>query len=145
MSWKHGRRRASAARVSAAIKSALAGVCERPKDRAGVLVHDLTNVHGDGEQEDQKEKVDAKEGVQESAQSFWRKHVEVHPDKGDDGEDGEHANDNARGAFGPVSGCEGLLDEGEFRVGIFGVGLLVFGAHAGFLSEVRYLRRVVTP
>jgi hypothetical protein len=38
-----------------------------------------------------------------------------------------------------------LLDEGEFRVGIFGVGLLVFGAHAGFLSEVRYLRRVVTP
>ena len=71
--------------------------------------------------------------------------MEVHPDKNDDGEDGEHANDNARGAFGPVGGCEGLLDKGEFRVGIFGVWLLVFGAHAGFLSEVRYLRRVVTP
>ena len=55
------RRRASAARVSSALKSALAGVGERPKDRAGVLVHDLTKVHGDGEQEDQEEKVDAKE------------------------------------------------------------------------------------
>ena len=55
------RRRASAARVSSAIKSALAGVRERTKDCAGVLVHDLTNVHGDGEQENQKEKVDAKE------------------------------------------------------------------------------------
>ena len=55
------RRWASAARISSAIESAQAGVGERPKDRAGVLVHDLTNVHGDGEQEDQKEKVDAKE------------------------------------------------------------------------------------
>jgi hypothetical protein len=53
-------RRASAACVLSAIKSALAGVGERPKDCAGVLVHDLTKVHGDGEQEDQKEKVDAK-------------------------------------------------------------------------------------
>ena len=43
------------------IKLALAGVGEGPKDRAGVLVHDLTKVHGDGEQEDQKEKVDAKQ------------------------------------------------------------------------------------
>ena len=79
------------------------------------------------------------------AQVFWREHVQVHPDKDDDGEDGEHANDDAGGAFGPVGGCEGLLDEGEFRVGIFGVGLLVFRAHAGFLSEVRCLRSVVTP
>jgi len=71
--------------------------------------------------------------------------MEVHPDKGDDGEDREDANDNARGVFGPVGRCEGLLDEGEFRVGIFGVGLLVFGTHAGFLSGVRLLRRVVTP
>jgi len=55
------RRRPSAARVSSAIKSALAGVGERREDRAGVLVHDLTKVHGDGEQEDQKEKVDTKE------------------------------------------------------------------------------------
>ena len=54
-------RRASAACVLSAIKSALAGVGERPQDCAGVLVHDLTKVHGDGEQEDQKEKVDAKE------------------------------------------------------------------------------------
>ncbi len=71
--------------------------------------------------------------------------MEVHLDEGDDGEDGEHANDNAGGAFGSVGGGEGLLDEGEFRVGIFGVGLLLFGTHAGFFSEVRCLRRVVTP
>ena len=56
----------------------------------------------------------------------------MHPDKGDDSEDGEHANDNAGGAFGPVGGREGLLYEGKFRVGIFGVGLLVFASHAGF-------------
>ncbi len=71
--------------------------------------------------------------------------MHVHPDKNDDRENGEHADDNARVTFRPVGGCEGLLDEGEFRIGIFRVGLLVFGAHAGFLSEVRYLRRVVTP
>ena len=76
-------------------KSALADVGELPQDCAGVLVHDLTNVHGDGEEENQKEKVDTKEGVQESAQGFWWEHVEMHPDKGDDGEDGENANDNA--------------------------------------------------
>jgi hypothetical protein len=35
-----------------------------------------------------------------------------------------------------------LLDEGDFGVG---VGLLWFGAHAGFLSAVRCLRRVETP
>ena len=54
------RMRASAARISIEIKSALTGVGERPKDRAGVPVHDLTKVHSDGEQDDQKEKVDAK-------------------------------------------------------------------------------------
>jgi hypothetical protein len=41
-------------------KSALPGVGERPKDSAGALVHDLTKVHGDGEQEYQKEEIDAK-------------------------------------------------------------------------------------
>lgn len=69
MTWKRARTRASAARASSK-KSALAGVGEGPKDRPGVLVHDLTKVHGDGEQEDQKEKVDAKERVQESAQGL---------------------------------------------------------------------------
>ena len=71
--------------------------------------------------------------------------MDVHPDKHDHGEDGEHADDNARGAFGLVGFRKGLLDEGEFRIGVFGVGLLRFGAHAGFLSAVRCLRRVVTP
>jgi hypothetical protein len=42
-------------------KSALPGVGERPKDSAGALVHDLTKVHGDGEQEYQKEEIDAKD------------------------------------------------------------------------------------
>jgi hypothetical protein len=55
------RRRASAARVSSSMKLARAGVGEGAKDGAGVLVHDLTKVHGDGEQEDQEEKVDAKQ------------------------------------------------------------------------------------
>jgi hypothetical protein len=60
MSWKHEKKAGFGGRVSSATKSALAGVGERPKDCAGVLVHDLTKVHGDGEQEDQK-KVDPKE------------------------------------------------------------------------------------
>ena len=114
-----GKKRASEARASSVIKSALACVRESPKDGARVPVHNLTKVHGDGEQEDQKEKVHSKDRVQQSAQRLWRKHAEVHPDKDDDGEDGEHANDDAGGAFGPVRGCEGLLDEGELRVRIF--------------------------
>jgi hypothetical protein len=48
-----------------------------------------------------------------------------------------------------AGGCwrapEWMASTPTFRVGIFGVGLLVFGAHAGFLSEVRCLRRVETP
>ena len=42
-------------------RSALPGVGERPKDGAGALVRDLTKVHGDGEQEHQKEEIDAKD------------------------------------------------------------------------------------
>ena len=41
--------------------SALASVVEGPKNSAGVLVHDLSKVHGDGEKKDKEEKVDAKE------------------------------------------------------------------------------------
>ena len=71
--------------------------------------------------------------------------MEVHPDEDDDGEYGEHANDDAGSAFGTVSGGESLLDKGDFGVGVFRVRLLMFGTHAGFLSEVRCLRSVVTP
>jgi len=71
--------------------------------------------------------------------------VEVHPDKDDNDKDRKHPNDDAGGALGLVGFCEGLPDEGEFGVGLFGVWLLGFGAHAGFLSTVRYLRRVATP
>jgi hypothetical protein len=45
--------------------------------------------------------------------------MHVHPDENDDGEDGEHANDDAGGSFRPVGGGQGLLDKGEFCVGIF--------------------------
>ena len=55
------RRRASAARASCALNLAWAGVGEGPEDSAGVPVHDLTEVHGNSEQEDQEEEVDAKE------------------------------------------------------------------------------------
>ncbi len=61
MSRNHESRRASAARVSSAVRLALAGVGERPKDCARVLVHNLTKVHGDREQEDQEEQVNPKE------------------------------------------------------------------------------------
>ena len=61
MNREHKRRRASEARLLFAIWSALAGVGEGPKNCAGVLVHNLTKIHGDGEQEDQEEEVNAKE------------------------------------------------------------------------------------
>jgi len=50
-----------AAHLLIAIHSALACVGEGPKNGAGVLVHDLSKVHGDGEKEDKEEKVDAKD------------------------------------------------------------------------------------
>jgi hypothetical protein len=50
-----------ARRPALLLRSALPGVREGPKDCPGVLVHQLTKVHGDGENEDQKEQVNAKE------------------------------------------------------------------------------------
>ena len=96
------------------MKLVLASVGEGPEDGAGVLVHDLTKVHGDGEQEDHEKKVDPKEWMQESSQGFLRKHVKVHPDKGDDSKNGEHADDDSGGALGSVGGLQGSLDEGDF-------------------------------
>jgi hypothetical protein len=55
------RKRASEARASSAMNLARTGVGEGPEECAGVLVHDLTKVHGDGEHDDQEEEVDAKE------------------------------------------------------------------------------------
>ena len=55
------KRRAAAARLSSSRKLARAGFGEGPESGADVLVHDLTKVHGEGKQEDQEEKVDAKE------------------------------------------------------------------------------------
>jgi hypothetical protein len=56
--------------------------------------------------------------VQKPGLVVWA-HMHVHPDENDDGEDGEHANDDAGGSFRPVGGGQGLLDKGEFCVGIF--------------------------
>ena len=85
----------------------------------------------------------------ESAQGFWREHVEVHPKI--------KAATTARMASTPtimpggapsdsVGGLRGLAGRRRVPRWYFrSWGLLVFGAHAGFLSEVRHLRRVVTP
>ena len=55
--------------------------------------------------------------MQKLTEIFRREKMVVHPDKDDDSQSGEHANDDARGACGPVGVCEGLLDKGEFGVG----------------------------
>jgi hypothetical protein len=54
------RRLVLVARASSAMKLARAAIGKGPEDGAGVLVHDLTKVHGDGEQEDEEKEVDAK-------------------------------------------------------------------------------------
>jgi hypothetical protein len=99
-------------------------------------------VHGDGEEKDKEKEVDAKDGLQEASEGLGREHVQVHPDEDDDGQEREHADDDAGGAFGAVGVGQGLLNEGVFGVGISGDW---FGAHAGFLSVRRCLRRVETP
>ena len=61
MNQKYREKAGLSARASSAMKLVLASVGEGPEDGTGVLVHELTKVHGDGEQEDQEKKVDAKE------------------------------------------------------------------------------------
>jgi hypothetical protein len=41
--------------LSYAVKLAATGIGKRPKDNAGALIDDLTKVHGQGENHDQKE------------------------------------------------------------------------------------------
>ena len=142
----HGRQRGPGrSALSYALKLAVASVGKRAKEDASVLIYGLTKVHGEGENNDKKEEIDAKERMQKSAEGFWREHVEMHPYESDDGKNAKHDDDGSGEAFCPVCGCKGLLDEGDFGVRIFGVGLLGFGAHAGFLSKVRCLRSVATP
>ena len=54
------RTRASGARALSAKKLTRPGIGKGPEDGAGVLVHDLTKVHGDGEQDNEEKQVDAK-------------------------------------------------------------------------------------
>jgi hypothetical protein len=107
------------------MKLVLARVGEGPEDGADVLVHDLTKVHGDGEQEDQ-EKSSTRGNECRSPPSFWREHVKVHPDEGDNG---EHADDDS------------AISELVFsELGCWCSGLMLVS-----FAEVRCLRRVVTP
>ena len=59
--------------------------------------------------------------MQEGAEIFWKEHVDGHPDECGDRKEGEHGDDDAGGLLGTIGGGEGLLDEGEFGVGV-GVG-----------------------
>lgn len=43
------------------LKLAVAGVGKRPKENAGILIYGLTKVHREGENNDKKEEIDAKE------------------------------------------------------------------------------------
>ena len=128
--------------LSFAVKLAVAGVGKSSKDDASTSIDHLTNVHSQRENKDEKEQIDAQQRMQQSTEAFRREHVVVHPDEDDYGENAEHDDNDSGVAFGSVCGGEGLLDESEFGVCIFRVG---FGAHAGFLSIVRCLRRVATP
>src|ERR1700722_2169048 len=146
MSWRYEENENSAGPPgSSATKLARARIGKCPQDCAGVLVHHLAKVHGDGEEDDEKKEVDAKKRMQEAAEVFWREKMHVHPDECGDSQNGEHADDDARTALGLVGVCESSLDKGEFRIDVFGVRLLRFRAHAGFLSKVRCLRRLETP
>jgi hypothetical protein len=101
------------------VKLAVARVGKRPKDDASVFIDGTPKIHGEGENNDKEEEIDAKQRMQQPTQSFWREHVEVHPDEGDDGENAKHDNDDSREAFRPVCGRKGLLDEGDFGVSYF--------------------------
>ncbi len=50
--------------LSSAMKLAVAGVGKRSKDGARALIDRLTNVHGEGENNDEKEEIDAKQRMQ---------------------------------------------------------------------------------
>jgi hypothetical protein len=61
----HGRQRGPGrSALSSEVKLAVAGVGKRPKEDAGVLIYGLTKVHGEGENNDEKEEIDAKERMQ---------------------------------------------------------------------------------
>ena len=50
--------------LSSAVKLAVAGVGKRPQDGAGALMDYLTYIHGEGENKDEKEQIDAKQRMQ---------------------------------------------------------------------------------
>ena len=63
--------------------------------------------------------------------------MQVHPDKNDHSENGEHPDDDARRAFGPVGGCECLLDEGNLPGGVYVI--LLGSVHVLVLTYVQQL------
>ena len=50
--------------LSSAVKLAVARVGKRPKDDAGVFIDGMPKIHGEGENNDKKEKIDAKQRMQ---------------------------------------------------------------------------------
>jgi hypothetical protein len=65
MNQMHGLQRGPGrSALSCAVKLAVAGVGKRPKDDASVLIYGLTKVHGEGENNDEKEEINAKERMQ---------------------------------------------------------------------------------
>lgn len=50
--------------LSSAVNLAVAGVGKRSQDGAGALMDHLTHVHGEGENNDEKEEIDAKQRMQ---------------------------------------------------------------------------------
>ena len=48
----------------------VAGVGQRPQDDAGVFTDGTPNIHGEGENNDEEEEIDAKQRMQQSAEGF---------------------------------------------------------------------------
>jgi len=90
-----------------AVKSTRACVGDGPEDGPGVVVDHLAKVHGDGKQENEEKNGEVEKRMQKLGIVIHRKEMEVHPEKDDDRENGEHPDDDARDAFGLIGGCQG--------------------------------------
>ena len=60
----HRRERGPGSALSSAVKLAVARVGKRPKDDAGVFIDGTPKIHGEGENHDKEEQIDAKQRMQ---------------------------------------------------------------------------------
>jgi len=81
------------------MKLARASVGYSAEDGAGAAVDDLAKVHGDGEQENEEEDGEVEKCVEELGEVIHWKEEAVHPEEDEDGENGEHSDDDAGDAF----------------------------------------------